>query len=56
MGDAGRGQVDRDGRFHDVANLYCVSSAVFPLAGSANPTMTVVALARRLARRRLVET
>jgi choline dehydrogenase-like flavoprotein len=49
MGEAGVGHVDRDCRFHDVANLFCVSSAVFPIAGSANPTMTIVALARRLA-------
>lgn len=49
IGEAGDGQVDRDCRFHNIGNLYCVSSAVFPTAGSANPTMTVVALARRLA-------
>ena len=49
IGEAARGVVDGDCRFHDVANLYCVSSAVFPIAGSANPTMTIVALARRLA-------
>jgi len=49
MGEPGDGHLDRNCRFYDVTNLYCVSSAVFPVAGSANPTMTVVALARRLA-------
>lgn len=49
MGEPGVGHLNRDCRFHDVDNLYTVSSAVFPLAGSANPTMTVVALAHRLA-------
>jgi choline dehydrogenase-like flavoprotein len=49
MGEPCDGHVNRDCRFHDVDNLYCVSSAVFPVAGSASPTMTVVALARRLA-------
>ena len=51
MGDAGRAPLDEHCRFHDVGNLYCVSSAVFPIAGSANPTMTILALARRLADR-----
>jgi choline dehydrogenase-like flavoprotein len=49
MGRPGQGAVDVNCRFHDVENLYCVSSAVFPFAGSANPTMAVVALAHRLA-------
>jgi choline dehydrogenase-like flavoprotein len=51
MGQAGLAPLDEHCRFHDVANLYCVSSAVFPIAGSANPTMTILALARRLADR-----
>jgi choline dehydrogenase-like flavoprotein len=51
LGDAGVAPLDEHCRFHDVANLYCVSSAVFPVAGSANPTMTILALARRLADR-----
>ncbi len=41
------GALDANCRFHDQDNLFCVSSAAFPLAGSANPTMTVMALARR---------
>jgi choline dehydrogenase-like flavoprotein len=43
------GVVDRDLRTHDVANLYVCSSAVFPTTGHANPTLTIVALAHRLA-------
>jgi choline dehydrogenase-like flavoprotein len=43
------GDLDADGRLRGQDNLYCVSSAACPIAGSANPTMTVVALARRLA-------
>lgn len=47
--DAKRGVVDRDCRVHGVDNLYVASSAVFPTAGHANPTLTIVALAIRLA-------
>jgi choline dehydrogenase-like flavoprotein len=50
MGPKGGGIVDADCRFYGLKNLYCVSSAVFPIAGSANPTMTISALSRRLAR------
>jgi glycine/D-amino acid oxidase-like deaminating enzyme len=41
--------VDRDLRCFDAANLYVASSAVMPTSGQANPTLTVVALAARLA-------
>ncbi len=34
-------------RTHDVENLWCVSSSVFPTVGSANPTLTIAALALR---------
>jgi hypothetical protein len=47
--NAAAGVVDRDLRAHDVANLYVCSSAVFPTTGHANPTLTIVALAHRLA-------
>jgi choline dehydrogenase-like flavoprotein len=56
MSSAPDGPIDPDCRVRGHHNLYCVSSAVFPLAGSANPTMTVVALARRLADHLRLET
>lgn len=43
------GVVDRDARVHGVPNLFVAGSSVFPTAGSANPTLTIVALAIRLA-------
>ena len=45
------GVVDPDGRVWGVANLYVAGSAVFPTSGMAAPTMTIVALAARLAER-----
>ena len=48
--DPREGVVDRDCRVHDVANLYLAGSSVFPSAGHSNPTLTIVALAVRLAR------
>jgi choline dehydrogenase-like flavoprotein len=44
-----RGVVDRDCRVHGVDNLYVAGASVFPTAGYANPTLTIVALAIRLA-------
>jgi choline dehydrogenase-like flavoprotein len=47
--DPKRGVVDADGRVHGVSNLYVCGSSVFPTGGHANPTLTIVALAIRLA-------
>ena len=47
--------VDADCRVHGVGNLFVASAATFPTSGQANPTLTVVAMALRLARH-LVET
>lgn len=43
------GIVDVNSRLHSVDNLYVAGSAIFPTAGYANPTLTIVALALRLA-------
>ena len=48
--DFRRGVVDADCRVHGIANLYVAGSSVFPTSGAANPTLTIVALALRLAR------
>ncbi|WP_338662371.1 GMC family oxidoreductase [Pararoseomonas sp. SCSIO 73927] len=45
------GVVDAECRVHGIANLWVAGSAVFPTSGQANPTLTVVALALRLAAR-----
>ena len=47
--DPRRGVVDRDCRVFGTENFYVAGSSVFPTSGSANPTLTVVALALRLA-------
>ena len=41
--------VDRNCKVHDVENLYIAGSAVFPTSSQANPTLTLTALAVRLA-------
>lgn len=43
------GVVDAQCRVHGTGNLFVASSAVFPSAGHANPTWTIIALALRLA-------
>jgi len=47
--DPGQGVVDAHCRVHGVGNLFIAGSSVFPTTGSANPTLTIVALALRLA-------
>jgi choline dehydrogenase-like flavoprotein len=43
------GVVDANARVHGFANLFLAGSAIFPSSGQANPTLTAVALAARLA-------
>lgn len=43
------GVVDADCKVHGVPNLYIAGGSVFPTGGFANPTLTIVALAVRLA-------
>jgi choline dehydrogenase-like flavoprotein len=47
--DARLGVVNENCRVHGIANLYVAGSSVFPTEGTANPTLTIVALALRLA-------
>ena len=49
--DPAHSVVDPDCRVHGVSNLSIASCAVFPTSSQANPTLTVVALALRLAAR-----
>jgi choline dehydrogenase-like flavoprotein len=41
--------VDANCRTHQTGNLYIAGSSVFPTTGDSNPTLTIVALAHRLA-------
>jgi choline dehydrogenase-like flavoprotein len=43
------GVVNADGRVHHVDNLYVAGCATFPTCGQANPTLTILAMALRLA-------
>lgn len=47
--------VDTDLRVHNVKNLYVCGASVFPSSGYANPTLTGMALAHRLAAKLSVE-
>jgi choline dehydrogenase-like flavoprotein len=47
--DPRRGVVDANCRIHGMENLYVAGASVFPACGHANPTLTIVALALRLA-------
>jgi choline dehydrogenase-like flavoprotein len=43
------GVVDPDGKVHGVENLHVGGASTFPTAGFANPALTILALALRLA-------
>ena len=43
------GVVDENCKIHGVSNLFIASSSVFPTSSHANPTLTIIALAIRLA-------
>jgi choline dehydrogenase-like flavoprotein len=47
--DPRTGVVDRHCKVHDVDRLFVAGSSVFPTGGHANPTLTIIALAMRLA-------
>jgi choline dehydrogenase-like flavoprotein len=47
--DPSMGVVDENCRVHGVGNLYVAGSSVFPTGGTFNPSLTIVALALRLA-------
>lgn len=47
--DPSQGVVDEQCLVHGVANLFVASSSVFPTSSHANPTLTIVAMALRLA-------
>jgi len=47
--DPKRGVTDRNARLHEVENVYVAGSSLFPTGAFANPTLTIVALAHRLA-------
>lgn len=49
--DPRQGVVDADGRVHGTASLFVVGASTFPTCGFANPMLTIVAMALRLADR-----
>ncbi|MEM7527803.1 MAG: GMC family oxidoreductase [Pseudomonadota bacterium] len=49
--DPKQGVVDAECKMHGIENLFVTGSSVFPTGGAANPTLTIVALAFRLADR-----
>jgi choline dehydrogenase-like flavoprotein len=48
--DSRMGVVDDNCRVHGCENLFVAGSSVFPTGGASNPTLTIVALALRLAK------
>jgi choline dehydrogenase-like flavoprotein len=47
--DPAKGVVDANCRVHGLGNLFIAVSSVFPTGGNDNPTLTLTALAIRLA-------
>ena len=47
--DPKQGVVDANCKVHGISNLFVAGSSVFPTAGYSNPTLTIIALALRLA-------
>jgi choline dehydrogenase-like flavoprotein len=47
--------VDQFGRTHDIPNLFCCDGSTFPTQGSANPGLTIQAMAARIAEYLIVE-
>jgi choline dehydrogenase-like flavoprotein len=47
--DPGASVVDPTCRTHDLSNCWIPSSSVFPTGGAVNPTLTIAALALRVA-------
>ena len=47
--DPRKGVTDGNGRVHGIDNLYVAGSSLFPTAGWANPTLTILALSLRTA-------
>lgn len=47
MGGPNDSVTDSDGKFHHVSNAYVAGPALFPTAGSANPSLTAMTLARK---------
>ncbi|MFY0612035.1 MAG: GMC family oxidoreductase [Hyphomicrobiaceae bacterium] len=48
-GDPRKGVVNADCQVHGIDNLFVAGSSTFPTAGHANPTLTIIAMALRLA-------
>src|SRR6266496_3734049 len=49
MGAPGQSVTDSQGKFHHLDNVYVAGPALFPVIGSANPSLTATTLARRTA-------
>jgi Domain of Unknown Function (DUF1080)/GMC oxidoreductase len=49
MGAPGQSVTDSFGKFHHLNNVYVAGPALFPVIGSANPSLTATTLARRTA-------